>query len=179
MADESKQHWLDRNRPPRVQITYDVHTDGASEKKEIPFVVGVLSDLSGTSQAPLPKLKDRKFVEIDRDNFNAVMASVKPEVSTTVANKIVGGDKVIKVDLAFSHINDFKPERVVEMFPPLKSLLDARTKLNDLLGKLEGNDELSLVLKQILEGDAQLKAIQDAVKKEAEAQAAAADGGNG
>lgn len=179
MADESKQHWLDRNRPPRVQITYDVETGGATEKKEIPFVVGVLSDLSGTSQAPLPKLKDRKFVEIDRDNFNSVMGSVKPEVSTTVANRIVGGDnKVIKVDLAFSHINDFKPERVVEMFPPLKSLLDARTKLNDLLGKLEGNDELSLVLKQILEGDAQLKAIQDAVQKELAADAAN-PGGNG
>lgn len=179
MADESKQHWLDRNRPPRVQITYDVETGGASEKKEIPFVVGVLSDLSGTSQAPLPKLKDRKFVEIDRDNFNSVMGSVKPEVSTTVANRIVGSDnKVIKVDLAFSHINDFKPERVVEMFPPLKSLLDARTKLNDLLGKLEGNDELSLVLKQILEGDAQLKAIQDAVQKEMAADPAN-PGGNG
>jgi len=164
MADESKQHWLDRNRPPRVQITYDVETGGASEKKEIPMVVGIMSDLSGTSQTPLPKLKDRKFVEIDRDNFNMVMAAIKPEVSTTVADKIKGGNSVRKVDLSFSHINDFTPERVVETYQPLKDLLDARTRLNDLLGKLEGNDELSLVLKQILESDAQLKAIQDAVK---------------
>jgi type VI secretion system protein ImpB len=178
MADESKQHWLDRNRPPRVQITYDVETGGAAEKKELPMVVGILSDLSGTSKAPLPKLKDRKFVEIDRDNFNTVLAAIKPEVSVTVADRIKGGDSVRKVDLVFSHINDFTPERIVDMYQPLKDLLDARTRLNDLLGKLEGNDELSLVLKQILEGDAQMKAIQDAVKKEQEAAAAAADAEN-
>jgi type VI secretion system protein ImpB len=169
---------LDRNRPPRVQITYDVETGGAAEKKELPMVVGILSDLSGTSKAPLPKLKDRKFVEIDRDNFNTVLAAIKPEVSVTVADRIKGGDSVRKVDLVFSHINDFTPERIVDMYQPLKDLLDARTRLNDLLGKLEGNDELSLVLKQILEGDAQMKAIQDAVKKEQEAATAAADAEN-
>jgi type VI secretion system protein ImpB len=129
-------------------------------------VVGVLSDLSGTSKTPLPKLKDRKFVEIDRDNFNMVMAAIKPEVATSVPDKISGGDKVRTVELSFSHINDFKPERIVDMYQPLKELLDARTRLNDLLGKLEGNDELNAMLKQILESDAQLKAIQEAAKTE-------------
>jgi type VI secretion system protein ImpB len=168
MADESKQHWLDRNRPPRVQITYDVETGGATEKKEIPFVVGVLSDLSGTSKAPLPKLKDRKFVEIDRDNFNTVLAAIKPEVSCLVDDKLSDNGGKLKVELTFSHINDFTPERVVDQFEPLRKLLEARTRLNDLLGKLEGNDELSAALKQILDSEEQLKAIQEATKKDAE-----------
>src|SRR5438128_8137373 len=94
MARESTQHRIDRVRRPRVQITYDVETGGAIEKKEIPFVVGVMSDLSGTSEAPLPKLKDRKFIEIDRDNLNDVLAAVKPEVSCLVENKLTGEGKL-------------------------------------------------------------------------------------
>jgi type VI secretion system protein ImpB len=161
---ESKQHWLDRNRPPRVQITYDVETGGALEKKEIPFVVGVLSDLSGQSQTPQPKVKDRKFVEIDRDNFNDVIASTKPEVAALVDNKLTGDGK-LKVSLAFSHIDDFRPERIVERVEPLRQLLRARERLNDLLGKLEGNDELSAALKQIVENTEALQKIKTAVDK--------------
>lgn len=170
MADESKQHWLDRNRPPRVQITYDVETGGASEKKEIPFVVGVLSDLSGaTPKTGLnEKLKDRKFVEIDRDNFNSVLASVKPsvqlkEVPNMMTDELDSDGKrkqLAPIDLSFSHINDFKPERIVEMYEPLRKLLEARTKLNDLLGKLEGNDGLSDDLRAILNSQAQLDALK-------------------
>lgn len=175
MADESKQHWLDRNRPPRVQITYDVETGGASEKKEIPFVVGVLSDLSGaTPKTGLnEKLKDRKFVEIDRDNFNSVMASVKPSVQLKGVSNLMIDDreadgspkKLEPIDLSFSHINDFKPERIVEMYQPLREMLEARTKLNDLLAKLEGNDGLSDDLRSILSSQAQLDALKSHLVK--------------
>jgi type VI secretion system protein ImpB len=161
---ESKQHWLDRNRPPRVQITYDVETGGAIEKKEIPFVVGVLSDLSGAAPNPVAKLKDRKFVEVDRDNINDVLASVKPEVSPTVDDKLTGKGK-IKVNLSFSHMDDFRPERVVERVEPLRQLLRARERLNDLLAKLEGNDELSAALKQVIADTEALQKIQTEVKK--------------
>jgi type VI secretion system protein ImpB len=161
---ESKQHWLDRNRPPRVQITYDVEIGNAIEKKEIPFVVGVLSDLSGTSKEPLPKLKDRKFVEIDRDNINDVLAAVKPEASCLVENKLTGEGK-LKVALTFSHLDDFRPEQIVERVEPLRKLLRARERLNDLLAKLEGNDELNATLKRILESVDMAKALKDEVDK--------------
>jgi len=156
---ESKQHWLDRNRPPRVQITYDVEIGNAIEKKEIPFVVGVMSDLSGSSQAPLPKLKDRKFVEIDRDNLNDVLAATKPEVTCLVDNKLTGEGK-LKVTLEFKHMDDFRPERIVDRVEPLAKLLRARERLNDLLAKLEGNDELNAALKRVGKSEEQLKAIK-------------------
>ncbi len=161
---ESKQHWLDRNRPPRVQITYDVETGNAIEKKEIPFVVGVMSDLSASSSTPLPKLKDRKFVEIDRDNFNDVLASVKPEVKAVVANELSGEGK-LAVALSFSHMDDFRPERIVERVEPLRKLLRARERLNDLLAKLEGNDELNATLKEIVESTEALQKIKAEVEK--------------
>lgn len=173
MADESKQHWLSRNRPPRVQITYDVETGGAIEKKEIPFVVGIMSDLTGAKYNPdagkaLPKMKERKFVEIDRDNFNKVMASIKPAVTMKVPDMIGdpkpdGSRGVRQVDLVFSHINDFTPERVVEQYKDLRELLEARRKLNDLLGKLEGNDELSSTLLEILKNTEDLNALKAAL----------------
>ncbi len=173
MADESKQHWLSRNRPPRVQITYDVETGGAIEKKEIPFVVGIMSDLTGAKYNPdagkaLPKMKERKFVEIDRDNFNKVMASIKPAVTMKVPDMIGdpkddGSRGVRQVDLVFSHINDFTPERVVEQYKDLRELLEARRKLNDLLGKLEGNDELSSTLLEILKSTEDLNALKAAL----------------
>jgi type VI secretion system protein ImpB len=156
---ESKQHWLDRNRPPRVQITYDVETGGAIEKKEIPFVVGVMSDLSGTSQAPMPKLKDRKFIEIDRDNLNDVLTAIKPEVTCLVENKLTGEGK-LKVTLEFKHMDDFRPEAIVERVEPLAKLL-----LNDLLAKLEGNDELNAALKRVGKSEEQLKAIKTEAEK--------------
>lgn len=161
---ESKQHWLDRNRPPRVQITYDVEVGNAIEKKEIPFVVGVMSDLSGTSDAPRPKLKDRKFVEVDRDSFNDVLKATRPEVTCLVDNKLTGEGK-LKVSLAFEHIDDFRPERIVENVEPLRKLLRARERLNDLLAKLEGNDSLNNSLKRLTASPEQLKAIKAEVDK--------------
>lgn len=160
MAD-SQQKWLGRNRPPRVQITYDVETGGAIEKKEIPMVVGVMSDLSGTSKEALPKVKDRKFVEIDRDNFNDVLASAKPEAQVVVDNKITGSGK-LPVTLKIRHMDDFRPERIVEQVEPLRKLLAARTRLNDLLSKLEGNDNLEAALKREAE---QLKKIKESSEK--------------
>jgi type VI secretion system protein ImpB len=161
---ESKQHWLDRNRPPRVQITYDVEKGNAIEKKEIPFVVGVMADLSAASQTALPKLKERKFVEIDRDNFNTVLASTKPEVKCTVKNELTGTG-ALAVELAFTHMDDFRPERLVERVEPLRKLLRARERLNDLLAKLEGNDELSAALKEVIANTEALQKIKAEVEK--------------
>jgi type VI secretion system protein ImpB len=157
---ESKQHWLGRNRPPRVHITYDVEIGNAIEKKEIPFVVGVLTDLSGTSEAPRPKLKDRKATEIDRDNFSEVLAAIKPEVTCLVDNKLSDDGGKLKVTLSFSHMDDFRPERIVERVEPLRQLLRAREKLNDLLAKLEGNDDLSAILRKVVEDTTKLQALK-------------------
>lgn len=157
---ESLQKWVGRNRPPRVQITYDVEIGGAIEKRELPLVVGLLSDLSGAPETPLPKLKDRRFVEIDRDNFNEVMAKIGPRLDMSVPNAITG-DGTMKVVLNFSNIDDFCPEPVVKQVPALARLLEARQQLRDLLAKLDGNDELDKLLEDIVqntEGLQQLKA---------------------
>jgi type VI secretion system protein ImpB len=138
---ESKQHWLDRNRPPRVQITYDVETGGAIEKKEIPFVVGVLSDLSGDSPNNVPQLKDRKIIEVDRDNFDDFLKSIGPTV--TVKPFVQADGKSVKIDpIKFEKIDDFHPDELVKQVTALKDLLDIRQKLNDLLAKADGNDDL-------------------------------------
>jgi type VI secretion system protein ImpB len=147
---ESLQHKLDRVRAPRVQITYDVEVGDAIEMKEIPFVVGVLSDLSGKPEDPLPRLKDRKFIEIDRDNFNKVLEGMKPRLSFQVDNKLTGGDTKMGVELRFKNLDDFHPERVAEQVDPLKKLVDARSKLSDLLGKLDGNDKLDAILQKVI-----------------------------
>lgn len=157
----SKQHWLDRNRPPRVQITYDVEKGDAIEKKEIPFVVGVASDLSGNN-TPTTKLKERKFVQIDRDNFNDVLSSIAPSLSFAVDNHLSGDGTRLKVDLSFSSIDDFRPESIVNQVTALRQLFEARTRLNDLLAKVEGNDDLNQALLDILGDDTKLQAIKDA-----------------
>lgn len=161
---ESKQKWLDRNRPPRVQITYDVETGGAIEKKEIPFVVGVVSGLRGDNPPP-SKLKERKFVQIDRDNFNDVLASICPTLSFAVEDRLREGDAKLKVDLAFKNIDDFRPESVVEQVAPLASLLAARRHLTDLLAKLEGNDELNKSLLALVADEAKLEAVKTEAHK--------------
>ena len=113
---ESTQKKLSRIRPPRVHITYDVETGGAIEMKELPLVVGILADLAGKPENPLPRLKDRKFVEIDRDNFNAVMASIAPRLAFNVDNKLKEGEDAGKVgvDLTFRSIDDLRPESIVQ-----------------------------------------------------------------
>lgn len=156
---QSLQHKLDRVRAPRVQITYDVEVGDAIEMKEIPFVVGVLSDLSGKPDEPLPKLKDRKFVEIDRDNFNNVLAGMKPRLAFKVDNKITNDDSKIAVELRFKSMDDFHPEQVVQQVEPLKKLADARLKLSELLNKLDGNDRLEELLQQVVNDTASLQKL--------------------
>src|ERR1017187_7260177 len=134
MAKQSTQHKLDRVRPPRVQITYDVETGGAIEIKELPFVVGVLGDFTGSPEQPLPKLKERRCVEVTPDNFDSVLESMKPHVAFAVENKLSEDSDAgqIKVDLRFKSLEDFEPEQVARQVKPLKELLDLRTRLNDL-----------------------------------------------
>ncbi len=162
MAKESLQHTLDRVRSPRVQITYDVEIGDAIEKKEIPFVIGVLSDLSGKPDEPLPKLKDRKFIEIDRDNFNTVLEGMKPRLAYRVDNKLTDDDSQMAVELRFKSLEDFHPERVAEQVTPVRKLVEARKRLSDLLTKLDGNDKLDEMLQDVL---ASTDAIEDLGKE--------------
>lgn len=150
MAKESLQHTLDRVRAPRVQITYDVEIGDAIEKKEIPFVVGVLGDLSGKPEEPLPKLKERKFVEIDRDNFDNVLAGMKPRLAFKVDNKLSDDDTKMAVELRINSLDDFHPERVAEQVAPLRKLVETRKKLAALLNKLDGNDKLDELLQEVI-----------------------------
>lgn len=149
---DSTQKKISRIRPPRVQITYDVETGGAIEKKELPFVVGVMADLSGQrdSERPLPKVKERKFVEIDRDNFNDVMAGIAPRLSFRVPNALQNDGTMLSVNLGFAEMDDFGPVQVLQQVSGLKELYQARKKLSDLLTKLDGNDELSALLGDVI-----------------------------
>lgn len=148
---ESLQHKLDRVRRPRVQITYDVETNGAMQKVELPFVVGVMADLSGQPKDPLAPMKDRKFVNIDRDNFNTVMAKSAPRLAFRVDNTLTGEkDTQMNVELNFKSIDDFEPARVAEQIPALRELVNMRQRLTQLLSKMEGNDKLEGMLGDIL-----------------------------
>ena len=159
MAKESTQHKLDRVRPPRVQITYDVETGDAIEMKELPFVLGVLSDLSGKPEEALPRLRDRKFVEIDRDNFDAVMRGMKPRLAYRVDNKLSDDNTQMAVELKFNSLDDFEPEQVVRQVEPLRKLLETRVQLQALLAKMDGNDKLTDKLQEIISNTDMLKKI--------------------
>jgi type VI secretion system protein ImpB len=153
---ESLQHKLDRVRSPRVHITYDVETGGAIEKKELPFVMGVFGDFTGMPEEPLPRLKDRKFVEINPDNFDTVLAAMKPHLSFQVENKISDDADAgqLKVNLRFKSMEDFEPAQVARQIKPLNELLELRTRLADLRGSLQGNDKLDDLLQDALrDGD--------------------------
>ena len=147
---ESQQHKLDRVRRPRVQITYDVETGGAMEKVELPFVVGVMADLSGQPKEALRPMKERKFVPIDRDNFNDVLERAAPRLAMKVQNRLTDEDTKLAVELNFKSMDDFEPARVAEQVPALKELLEMRHKLTQLLNKMEGNEKLERMLEQIL-----------------------------
>ncbi len=159
---ESTQHKLDRVRPPRVQITYDVEIGNAIEKKELPLVVGILADLSGHPAAPLAKLSDRRFVEIDRDNFNEVLASTAPRLAVHVDNSISGDGSKLNVELKFSHFDDFDPVNLVKQVTPLRRLFEARQRLRDLLTKLDGNDDLDKLLQEVVANTEGLQEIKAA-----------------
>jgi type VI secretion system protein ImpB len=150
MGSESLQHKLDRVRRPRVQITYDVETLGAMEKVELPFVVGVMADLSGQPKEALRPMKERKFTPIDRDNFNEVLEKATPRLAMKVQNRLTDEDTKLAVELNFKHIEDFEPARVAEQVAPLKELMEMRLRLTQLLSKMEGNDKLDQLLGDVL-----------------------------
>ncbi len=156
---DSTQHKLDRVRPPRVHITYDVEIGDAVEQKEIPFVVGVLGDLSGHPEKPLPPLKERKCVEIDRDNFNGILEGVKPRLAIKVDNRMQDNDTKIGVELTFSSLDDFHPENIARQIEPVRKLVEARNKLYNLLGKLDGNDKLEALLQDVISNTDKLEMI--------------------
>jgi type VI secretion system protein ImpB len=169
MARESIQTKLGRVRPPRVHITYDVEIGDAIQLKEIPFVVGVLADLSGKPEEPLPALKDRKFVEIDRDNFDAVLKGMKPRATYRVDNKLANDDTKLGVELRFNSIDDFGPEQVVNQVEPLRKLAEARKKLSDLMAKMDGNDRLVQLMDEVIKStDALQKINKEAIPASSE-----------
>ncbi|HET9865974.1 MAG TPA: type VI secretion system contractile sheath small subunit, partial [Nitrospira sp.] len=160
---ESTQHKLSRIRPPRVQITYDVEIGGAIQKKELPFVVGIMSDLAGQPVESLPRLKDRKFVEIDRDNINDVLASIAPRLAFRADNKLTNDDSELNVELHFKHMDDFHPVNMLKQVTPLRKLFEARQRLSDLLTKLDGNDALDALLQEIVDNTDGLQEIKTEV----------------
>jgi type VI secretion system protein ImpB len=160
---ESLQHKIDRVRPPRVQITYDVETGGAIELKELPFVVGVMGDFAGKTEEPLPAFKNRKFVEIDPDNFNQVLAGMKPRLAYTLDNKLQDDGSKMGVELKFQNIEDFEPDSVVQQVEPLRKLVEARKKLSDLRSKMDGNEKLESMLEDIISSADQQKELSKAL----------------
>ena len=165
---ESTQHKLDRVRAPRVHITYDADIGDAIEKKELPFVVGVLGDFSGNPLEPLPKLKDRKFVYIDRDNFNGVLKGIKPRLTYRVDNTLAKNGTQLGVELNFNSLEDFEPQNVVKQVEPLRKLLEVRNKLADLRNKMGGNDKLEELLMDVLQNTEKLKTLGKEFGREAE-----------
>jgi len=157
---ESLQKQISRVRPPRVHITYDVETGGAIEKREIPFVVGVMADLSGQPEKPLQPLKDRKFVEIDKDTFDRVLDKINPRLVFKVDNRLSEDDTRLGVELRFRSMADFAPAAVASQIPPLRKLLEARNALNNLRTSLIGNDKLESILQDVLNNTEALHRIE-------------------
>lgn len=158
---ESLQHKIDRVRPPRVQITYDVEVGGAIELKELPFVIGVMGDFTGKPEEPLPAFKNRKFVEVDPDNFNQVLAGMKPRLAYTVDNKMQDDGSKMGVELKFNSIEDFEPDNIVQQVDPLRKLVEARQKLADLRSKMDGNEKLETMLEDIISDAGKQKELSD------------------
>lgn len=156
---DSVQKRLQKVRPPRVQLTYDVEKGDAIEEKELPFVVGVLGDFSGNPEQPLPRVKDRRFVNVDLDNFDEVLEGMAPRAVYRVPNKISDEGGEFAVELKFKSIDDFRPESVVEQVEPLRRLLESRSKLADLRNKLAGNEKLEDLLSDVLNNTEQLKEL--------------------
>ncbi len=154
---------LNRVRKPRVHITYNVETEGAAVERELPFVVGVMGDFSGDPTKPLASLKDRKFVQIDRDNFNDVMARMTPGVNLKVENTLRQSSEEpseIAVNLAFKSMEDFEPARIIDQVPALKHLLDTRNNLRDLMSKIDRSEDLESLLDKVLQNAEDIKAMQ-------------------
>lgn len=162
-SKESLQHKLERVRPPRVNITYDVEIGGAIQLKELPFVIGVMGDFVGKPDEPLPSLKQRKFVEVDPDNFNQVMAGMKPRLAFSVDNKLQNDGSKLGVELRFSSIEDFEPDNIVQQVEPLRKLVEARQKLADLRSKMDGNEKLESILEDVISNADKQKQLSEAL----------------
>lgn len=162
MAKESTQKKLSRVRAPRVHITYDVEVGDAIETKELPFVMGVLADLTGQPEQPLARLRDRKFVDVTPDNFDQVLEGMAPHVSYSVENKLNDDPSAgqLKVDLRFKTLEDFEPEQVARQVKPLRELLELRTKLGDLRGSLQGNDKLDEILMETVSNTEKMQKLR-------------------
>lgn len=150
---------LKRVRKPRVHITYEVETEGAVVQKELPFVVGVVGDFSGNPTEPLKPLKDRKFIQIDRDNFDDVMKRMTPGLNMRVENTIKGDGSEMAVQLKFNSMEDFEPVNVAKQVEPLRRLLETRDRLRDLLAKVDRSEDLESVLEQVLKNTDELKKL--------------------
>lgn len=148
---------LGRVRKPRVHITYQVETEGAVAEKELPFVVGVMGDFSGNPTKPLKSLKDRKFIQIDRDNFDDVLTRMTPGLDLKVENTLAGDGSQMAVNLEFKSMADFEPARVVNQIEPLRKLMEARNKLRDLMSKVDRSEELESLLEQVLQNSGDLE----------------------
>lgn len=168
MPRESVHQKLARVRKPRVHITYDVEVGNAIEKKELPFVVGVLGDLSGNPKEALPRIKDRKFVEIDRDNFNEVLLGTKPRLTFKAPNRLADDGSQLGVELEFKNMDDFGPEAVAQQVEPIRKLVEARQRLNELAVKLNSSDKLEELLQGVIRNTDALKELSSAAgdKKE-------------
>jgi type VI secretion system protein ImpB len=156
---ESIHDKLRRVRKPRVHITYEVETEGAEILRELPFVVGIMGDFSGDPTGPLRPLSERRFTQIDRDNFNDVMARMTPGLNLRVANKLADDGSEMAVALKFNSLEDFEPGRVAEQVPALRALLDTRNKLRDLMSKVDRSEQLESLLEQILKNESELKSL--------------------
>ena len=150
---------LNRVRKPRVHITYEVETEGAQVMRELPFVVGVMGDFSGDPTQPLRPLAERKFIQIDRDNFNEVMARMTPELNLKVDNKLADDGTEMAVNLEFNAMEDFEPARVAAQVPALQALIETRDKLRDLMSKVDRSEELEALLEQVLKNEDELKSL--------------------
>jgi type VI secretion system protein ImpB len=157
MPKESLQKKIGRVRPPRVQITYDVQVGDAIEKRDLPFVVGVLADLSGMPNKALPPIEKRKFVAIDRDNVNDVMKKIGPRLAFKVPNRLNEDDTKINVELNFESMDDFQPARIAQQVTPLRKLLELRTSLANLRASLIGNEKLDSLLQEVIQNQELLR----------------------
>ena len=166
MAKASSQKFVARNRAPRVQIEYDVETYGSEKKVQLPFVVGVMSDLSGKPTEPLPAVADRKFLEVDVDNFDDRLKAMKPRVAFTVPNTLTGEGN-LAVDITFESMEDFSPAAVARKVDALNKLLEARTQLSNLLTYMDGKSGAEDLINKVLTDPALLQSLAAAPKPQA------------
>ena len=163
----SSQKFIARNRAPRVQIEYDVELYGAEKKVQLPFVMGVMSDLSGKSEEPLPAVADRKFLEIDVDNFDSRMKSMKPRAAFSVPNTLTGQGNMA-VDITFESMDDFSPAAIARKVEPLRKLLEARTQLSNLMTYMDGKTGAEKLISKVMQDPALLKSLASAPKQDGE-----------